>query len=185
VTRSRGFARGTNRRLTSWEIGAQTGVDGASQAVSSTSSTLAAGGAVSTEDGLTLIRTRGELNLFLTTSDAAGNGFHGAFALGLFNENAFLTGISSILRPLDDEAYDGWFYHRYFSLFSGGPIAAAASQDNDMVNPTSAALRIEVDSKAMRKLPEDQTIVGVLQVIELGTASMEWAFNSRTLVKLP
>ena len=187
MARSRGFTRqGPQRRKTSWEIGAQTGIDGATRAVSSSSSLLAVSGVNSEVDGLTLIRTRGDLNLFLTTCDAVGNGFHGAFGIGIVNENAFAAGIGSVLTPLTDEDWDGWFYHRYFGIFSGGPIAAAtAAQEALQINSTSAALHVEVDSKAMRKLTEQMTIYAALEVVELGTCTMEWAFNSRSLFKLP
>ena len=184
-SRGSGTRRFPARRKTSWEIGAQTGVDGASTNITSSGATLAGGGAAATLDGLTLVRTRGDLNLFITTSNGVGNGFHGAFGIGIGNENAFAAGAASLLTPLTDEEWDGWIYHRYFGVFSGGTIAAAtAAQQADQVNAVSGALHIEVDSKAMRKLTQQDTIYAMLEVVELGTCSMEWAFNSRSLIKL-
>jgi len=49
----------------------------------------------------------------------------------------------------------------------------------------SQALRLEVDSKAMRKLPENMVIFCALQVLEVGVSTMAWHFNSRSLFKLP
>ena len=125
--------------------------------------------------------------MFITLANVLGDGFHGAFGIGIANENAFGAGVGSLLSPLTDEASDSWIYHRYFGLFTGGPLAAAtAAQQADQVNATSAALHIEVDSKAMRKLELEDVIYCMVEVIELGSAStMEWSFNSRSLVKLP
>jgi len=138
-------------------------------------------------EGHTLIRTRGDLNLFITIATAAGDGFHGAFGIGIGNENAFTAGVASLNTPLGDEDWDGWIYHRYFGLFAGGPLATATAADQQsQVNSSSAAMHIEVDSKAMRKLNEGDVIYAAVEAVELGAAaSMEWAFNSRTLVKLP
>ncbi len=187
MPRSRGFTpRGRSRRITSWELGPQSGVDGAPVNIGASTAALLNGGIVSVADGLTIIRTRGDLNLGLTLSDGVGNGFHGAFGVGMVNENAFTAGVGSVLTPLTDEDWDGWMFHRYFSLFSGGAIAAAtAAQQADQINATSGALHIEVDSKAMRKFPEHVVMYAAIEVVELGTCAMEFAFNSRTLAKLP
>ena len=186
MARSRGFAQQGRRRKTSWEIGSQSGADGASISLSSSTALLGTGGVTTLLDGQTLVRTRGDLNLSLSLADIAGSGFTGAFGVGVVNENAFVAGIGSVLTPLTDEDWDGWLYHRYFSLVAGGPLAAAtAAAQADFVNPTAAALHIEVDSKAMRRMIEQQTIYCALEVVETGTATMEWAFNSRMLFKLP
>ena len=187
MARSRGFAQRGPRRQTSWEIGSQTGVDGASISIVASSSVLGAGGASAAEDGLTLVRTRGDLNVFITGVAASLNGFHGAFGIGIVNENAFAAGVGSVLTPITDESWDGWIYHRYFGIFTAGPVAAAtAAQQADQVNSNSAVVHVEVDSKAMRKLNVQDTIYCALEVVELGAASaMGWSFNSRSLVKIP
>ena len=148
---------------------------------------IAAVGAQLMVPALTLIRTRGEVMMRVTTADAEGSGFHGAFGIAIANANAFTVGgIASLLTPLADDDWDGWFFHRYFALFSGGPLAGAASQDVDEVNPVAAALRFEVDSKAMRKMTDEEVIYAAIDVVEVGTTvAMGWAFNSRGLFKLP
>ena len=191
MARPRGFGFRTNlgrsqRRKSSWQFGTQTGVDGASQAISSSSSVIATGAVGIITDGLTLVRTRGDLNLFLTSATTAGDGFHGAFGIAVASAAAVLAGIASVPTPITEEEWDGWLYHRYFSLFAGGTIAAAtAAQQQDQVNSSSAALHIEVDSRAMRKVETDMTIYAAIEVVELGAAGMDWAFNSRSLFKLP
>ena len=175
------------RRKTNWAIGPQTAGDGASIAIGSSQALLAANGAQVIESGITLVRLRGSLNLFLTSAAALGDGFHGAFGIGIATLPAFTIGVTAVPTPITEESWNGWLYHRYFGIFSGGPIAAAtAAQEALQVNSTSAALNFEVDSKAMRKLNTDTVIFAALEVIELGASStMEFAFNSRLLVKLP
>ena len=177
----------SSRRKTSWTVGPETSVNGATQVITASSAVLATTGAAVAEDGLTLVRTRGELVCLLGISASQGDGFHGAFGIGVATLAAFTAGIGSVPTPLTEEDWNGWLYHRYFGLFSGGPIAAAtAAQQGDQVNSTSAALRVEVDSKAMRKLSMDMIVYAAVEVVELGAASsMEFAFNSRLLVKLP
>ena len=87
--------------------------------------------------------------------------------------------------PLDQEAWDGWLYHWYFALLTGGKMDGSVSVDRNNTNATAAALRVEVDSKAMRKLTVDDVIFAAIQVIETGTATMQWMFNSRQLLKHP
>ena len=184
----RGFdrSRSSRRRRTSWEIGPQTGVDGASIAIGQSEARLAAGGVTIVSDGNTLVRLRGSLNVFLTSVDALGNGYHGAFGIGIVTDQAFDGGVSTVPTPITEEDWDGWLYHRYFGLFSAGPIAAAtAAQEALQVNSRPVAVHIEVDSKAMRKVRENDAVYAAIEVIELGTGTMEWSFNSRTLFKLP
>jgi len=186
LARSRGFvsrSRGPRRKL-SWTIGVQTGTDGSAQVLSSTSSQVFTGAAVVALDGTTLVRTRGEFLIFLKSATTAAAGFHGAFGIGVGNTAAVAAGVGSIPTPIDEENWDGWLYHRYFSCISHGVIDGTVSNDGDAINATSAAVRIEVDSKAMRKLSIEQTVFGAIQVLEAGTATAEFFFNSRQLVKL-
>ena len=173
------------RRLTSWQVGPETGVDGAGQFLSASSSVLATTGIVAALDGLTLIRIRGDLSLFLTAATSVLDGFHGAFGIGIASEPAFTAGVASVPTPITDETDENWLYHRYFSILAPAPIAAAASQDNDIIASVSGAMRVEVDSKAMRKFDNGQALYAAVEIIEVGVATMGWAFNCRTLVKLP
>jgi len=185
--RSRSSFPRSQRRKTSWNIGPQTGVDGATQVISASAAVLATGTAVVLNEGITMVRTRGELNVFLSIATGQGDGFHGAFGIAVASSPAVTAGVGSVPTPITEENWDGWLYHRYFGLFAGGPLATATAADQQsQVNATTAALRVEVDSKAMRKLSVDMTIYAAIEVIELGAASsMEWGFNSRILVKLP
>ena len=182
-TRSR-YPRSSVRHRSSWEAGPETSGGGAAQVISSSIAELAGTAVQATVDGLTVIRTRGELMLYVETASLQGNGFHGAFGIAKATSAAVLAGAASVPTPITEEAWDGWLYHRYFHIHSAGPIAVAtAAQEALQVNNVCAALRIEVDSKAMRKQDIDEAIYAAIEVTEVGTASMRWSFNCRLLVK--
>ena len=190
VLRRSGFLRSSGRsqrRKTSWQIGAQTGTDGSPQNIGSSVAQLATVGALAAEDGLTLVRTRGEFVAFLSATGSALDGFHGAFGIAVVANAAFVAGVGSLPTPITEENWDGWLYHRYFSLQAGDQLAVAtAATQLNQSNATNAALRVEVDSKAMRKLETDMVIYACVEVIAFGvSAQMQWSFNSRSLVKLP
>jgi len=185
LRRSRSVPVRSPRRKTSWQIGPETGTNGSAQSITATGSTGASVGAQSAVDGNTLVRTRGELLLTLLAAAAAGDGFIGAFGIGVVTAQAFGIGITALPTPIDEEDWDGWLYHRYFSVVSSSIISDTVSSADDFANAVSAVLRVEIDSKAMRKVPENMTVAAVLQVTEVGTATMTWNFNSRMLIKLP
>ncbi len=185
---SRGSFRGPRpirspRRKTTWALGPGGTVGG--QVLSASSSVIVGSGAAATLDGITVARLRGELLLTLLTSSLAGGGFEGAFGIARFTEAAFAAGVASLQHPIDEESWDGWMYHQYFALSSGGVISGAASKSDDAVSSVSAVLRVMVDSKAMRKFEINDVMAGVLQIAETGTASMLVQFRSRQLVMLP
>ena len=181
----RGFPSGRTRsprRKTSWGGGLSTTVGG--QTISATGKTAAAFSAVQVADGNTVVRTRGELLLTLLTSSVQAGGYVGAFGIAIVTAQAVSIGVTAIPGPIADVGWEGWLYHRMFSCLSGGIINQGAAADEDQVNSVSAALRLEVDSKAMRKINSDMGIVAVLEVTELGAATMVFSFDSRVLVKL-
>ena len=174
----------SQRRKTSWNTGPASGATGNELVITGTGKTLFPAGAAVLVEGVTLVRTRGEMLFLLTTSTATPGGFHGAVGLAVVTDQAFAAGVASIPGPIGEDDWDGWFYHRFFSVLGAGPIDSGVAADIDQVNGTTASLRIEVDSKAMRKLSVGQTLVAVLETVEVGTASMSIFFNCRMLVKL-
>ena len=94
------------------------------------------------------------------------------------SDQALAAGAASIPGPIADGDNDGWFWHRF--LF----IQAVTATIADGVNASCASVEYEIDSKAMRKWDVGaQSIVGVIEVTELGTASMEHNANTRMLFK--
>ena len=167
------FSRGP-RRTSGWFGGPSSGTDGSSQSIGSNSVVIMTTGAATATDGLTLVRTRGELSLQISTASAIGDGFFGAFGLCIVSVQAFAVGATAVPGPVGEENWDGWFYHSYFNVYAN---AANVTGDHAQVVTT-------VDSKAMRKLQDNEVIIGVIEALEVGGSTLLVHFNCRILVKL-
>ena len=185
LRRFRSTRSSSPRRKSSWGVGPETTVNGGPETITGTTAQIATTAVTLTLDGATLVRTRGELVVNILTAAAQADGFHGAFGIAKATAPAFTAGVAAVPTPLTEEDWDGWLYHRYFSLLSGGIINQGVSADEDIINSTIAALRVEVDSKAMRKVAITEVIYAVIEVVEVGTSTLRWSFNSRLLFKLP
>jgi len=186
VARPRGSFRGRQsspRRKVGWEQGP--GKTTAQAAISTSSSVIVDAALSVLLDGLTLVRTRGQLLLRLTSATSEGNGFQGAFGIGVATTAAVVAGAASVPTPITEQAWDGWLYWTPIILRSVGVMDGTAANDADSINAVSAVQRIDVDSKAMRKLKADDSIYAILEVTEGGTANLAWEFDSRMLFKLP
>ncbi len=182
--RGRSFTRAP-RRQSSWTAGPGGGT-GAEHTIgaSSSSTSLWSTGLIPLEEGLTIVRIRGELLAFLTAATAALDGFVCGFGITLVSDEAFAAGAASIPSPIDDIDYDEWMYYTTFSLKASAIIAGGAAEDHDSMLAVTAAKRIEIDNKAMRKFPVGKTMVALLEVQEIGTAVVSADLDIRTLVKL-
>jgi len=173
----------SQKRRVGWNAGPLTSVGG--QVIAASAGSIAATGAAFQLDGLTTVRLRGELLMYLTESSVKDGGFVGAFGVGIVTNAAFTAGAASVPTPITEESWDGWLYHRYFSLLSTSVIADTVSSSDDFGNAVTSVLRLEVDSKAMRKGAIDEVQFAAIEVNEIGVASMTWNFRSRVLDKLP
>jgi len=165
---SRTFSRGP-RRATDW--GASTPL--------TTFVTVPASSAVLLEvfvpftGGETIIRTRG-LMTYRSDQVAASEVNIGAFGIGVVTAQAVSVGITAIPHPVTDAAWGGWLWHSYFA--NRFNFASATGLQFDGV------FQIPVDSKAMRKIDEDERMV---VVIENSTAvGMQCSSQERVLTKL-
>ena len=174
----RGFrGRSTgSRRKTSWGVGPQE-VDGSASA--SAADLWSSGVILATEDEVTIVRIRGVIRAILGAAGAIGDGFFGAFGIGIATTAAFTAGVTSVPTPLTEEDWDGWMWHSYFDIRS---VTATIA---DGVNAAAASVNVEIDSKAMRKFTGDMTLYGCTEVVESGTATIETQGQTRILVKLP
>jgi len=170
----RGFSRGNapSRRLTAWTEGPGGSVP---VGLSASGSAILGAGVTPNVEGLTIVRTRGDVEIVLRLAGAA-EGFTGAIGLCLVTDEAFAIGITAMPTPVSDMDDELWFYHRFFSLHAGAVTATAAL--------ARIALNWEVDSRAMRKQPVGMTCAAVIEVTELPTAIIDVQFDSRQLVKL-
>ena len=173
MARSRRGSHPVNvRRLTAWEDGPG---DSATDTLTGSGNSVLGSGLQPVVEGLTLVRVRGHFGLTLNAATAIGDGYTGAVGICLVTNSAFAIGITALPTPLTELSWDGWLYHQFFDIRAGLDVALASN----------ITRQIEVDSKAMRKVPVDMTIATILEVVEQGTAQIEVTFNSRVLFKLP
>jgi len=182
VAPARGFSRqgrfrSQARRKTSWSVGP--GSSAITQ-ISTTTASLVGLGAVPLIEGVTVVRIRGELVIGLVSATAVGDGFIGAFGIGDVAVPAFTAGIGSVPTPIAEADDDNWLYHRFFSCL------AMSSAGETWANGVTNALRIEVDSKAMRKQGTDRVLYAAIEVSEVATAAvLDVTFDSRVLDMIP
>ena len=164
------------RRQTSWAIGPGSTV---ATTINATGSQIVGGFIVPqvSVEGLTLVRLRGSIALYLTLATTVNDGFQGAFGIGLATNAAVTAGIGSIPTPITEQDSDSWIYWTPVSIH--GPVVSST----DLLGATHQ--RIEVDTKAMRKFPGEMALYAALQMVEAGTATGQLFFDSRTLFKLP
>ena len=125
---------------------------------------------------LTLLRTRGLFAINLISATAAGDGFFGAVGIYMATSKAFAAGIGSMLGPFADSNSDMWLWHSFFD------VRAITATIGDGVNAATAGMRVEIDSKAMRKnFDPERVMVGIVEGIEVGTASCKFHADTRQL----
>ena len=140
--------------------------------------TLAAGTSIldqtATDDQpVTIIRTRGMLNVISDTVVASEQPF-GAFGLAVVSDQAVAIGVTAIPTPYTDADSDLWFVHGYFAA----PTAFGTS-----VGFANVSMNVEFDSKAMRRMSQDETVVVVIENGS-GAAGALFTFNFALLVKV-
>jgi len=161
--------------------GARKGTDWSASAVQLTFVTLGAQSAslleifVPIAGGETLVRVRGRI-AYGTDQEAVDEVYLGAFGMAVVSEQAASVGITAVPHPATDAAWDGWLYHTYLQ----GQVRVIGTAGNADFN---AVQTIEIDSKAMRKVGEDDRLVVVAE--NMGSAGgMIIANSERLLSKL-
>ncbi len=186
MVRRRGLSpvlRRADRRRVGWEPGI--GGTTVQTPITVTGPTLVNAGVQILADGLTLVRTRGRLTIWLTQTAAALDGFSGAFGIGVATFAAFTAGVASLPTPITEQTWDGWLYWQALHIHSNNVVDTTGSSTADFSVVGIQGLTLEFDSKAMRKLKEADVIFGAIDLVETGTATAEWWVDSRMLFKLP
>ena len=111
----------------------------------------------------------------MSAAAAAGNAFIGAVGIGIVSNQAFAIGATAVPMPIDEEDSETWLWHHYVNL--------VAPSTTDFA-PGAVNQRIEIDSKAMRKVEQNETIYMAVQGVETGTIVAEVVANTRMLFKL-
>ena len=162
----------TQGRKTAWIEGPGTFTDNGVSA--GTGNYVMGLGSQALADGLTLVRTRGVVELVLGSNGAAGDGFTGAVGVGLVTAQAFAAGAAAMPTPVAEIEWSGWLWHEQFSLRAG--VAADSSRPH---------LNLKIDSKAMRKLGVEEVLFMSVEITLIGAATMEVTGGCRMLIKLP
>ena len=162
-----------SRRATNWVQGPAE-ADGA---ITASVKQLWSSSVITDTGHLTIVRTRGILRVLLNTVDAIGAGFFGACGIGLVQNDAFAVGVTALPGPISDSSWEGWLWHSFWDIRS---VTATIA---DGVNAAAATMLLEIDSKAMRKWDEGQTLIGITEATEDVNATMELQADTRVLTK--
>jgi len=100
----------------------------------------------------TVVRTRG-IFVVHPTALTGDSTYGGAYGLGIVSDEAFAAGAASIPRPFDDDDWAGWLVHGYY----GGHF------EFDIDGNTFSPAPMAIDSKAMRKVGPNETLVWVAE----------------------
>ena len=178
MPRGRGFLprrQESKRRRSGWSLGPG---DEARSALSVSGVQFIGGGVVPTSDGITLVRIRGLFDYYLTLATSPDDGFFGAVGIGLVEAAAFAAGIASVPTPITEISSENWLWHSFFSMH--GPVVSSTES-----NSPAMAGRVEIDSKAMRKVNSAQVVYAAMEIVEIGTATGSIFFDTRMLSLLP
>jgi len=120
----------------------------------------------------TILRIRG---LFTVQSDqaAASETPLGAIGICVVSDQAVAAGVASVPTPATEGASDLWLMHQYFHA----PMVFVSG-----VGVHNLAFQYQIDSKAMRKVSEDETMIVVVENSSSAHA-MDFAIDIRVLAK--
>ena len=165
-------ASAPRRRRTGWEEGPGTNTR---QELTAVGNVILGNGQAFAVDGHTIARIRGYAEISYDSLAAIGDGFSGAFGIGIVTQAAFAIGISAVPTPVTEIGWEGWIWHQFFSYHVMSPTPAAVN-----------GLAFQIDSKAMRKVGSDEVVFAIIETdFEDGTATMVVRLASRMLLMLP
>ena len=144
------FVRG-QKRLTAWSgLAAQGYVFVADAGATLLSS-------IDFETSGTIVRARGQISI-QPTSFAADENIVGAFGVGVVSVEARAVGVTAIPEPFSDADWGGWMVWTSFSYH----FEFGSSVGQQFPN----SVRIDIDSKAMRKVEPNSSLVFVVESFE-------------------
>ena len=174
--RSRGsYPVRTSHRQTGWELGPGSEA-GTPLSLSASSSGIIGSGVAPVVDGLTIVRTRGEMLFYLDSATADNDGFLVAVGIGIVTADAFAIGATAVPSPLSDADWDGWLFYDFRHVFA--EVAAIDTADRGWT------ARLVIDSKAMRRIGVNDVVFMTAEGAETGTSVVRCYGISRMLFKL-
>jgi hypothetical protein len=81
----------------------------------------------------------------------------GAFGMCVVSEDAFAAGAASIPGPFSDASSDLWMVHQYFAQSFQFASGVGAGFNG------SFGMQLDIDSKAMRKVTEEERLVVMVE----------------------
>ncbi len=120
----------------------------------------------------TIVRVRGQINI-RPEAFTADVDITGAYGVAVVSDQAVAAGIASIPGPFTDAEWDGWFVWQAFAMHLQitSPVESFMIVDG----------RETIDSKAMRKITDNETMV---TVVESQSGAFRISAPKRTLVML-
>jgi len=116
----------------------------------------------------TILRTRGQVYAQLD-SGAVDERVMVAVGIAVVSDPAALAGVGAIPTPDTEGSYD-WLWHGFLSVSSGAEGAVVNDSQHD---------RLEIDSKAMRKIGSSDTLVFAAEICatvdQTGTVDLMYA----------
>ncbi len=119
-----------------------------------------------------MARNRGHVSIRLSTY-AASIDYGGAFGMGVVSAEALAAGVASVPEPFTQSDWPGWLL--WGSFADHFELGTASSL-------LPGSLQIPVDSKAMRKMGQNEALI---LVCESQVGAIEVAMHIRTLVLFP
>ena len=125
-------------------------------------------------DPLTVLRNRG---LFVVNPQAgsADVTIDGAIGIAIVSDVAAALGVTAILGPFTESGWGGWLFHSFFQY------KLDVTTDVGRIGGTGFTTQIEIDSKAMRKMGENDRMV---EMVESRSGACTVLMHVRTLVLL-
>jgi len=122
----------------------------------------------------TLVRIRGEF--IAHAGGAAGVGTSVRWGAGIYlaTARAVAAGITAILRPVTDADSGEWIW------WATGTVTESIVGSTDSVQQTQ---RVLIDNKAMRKVGQNQVLIGVVEAISGAGQNLDSSIGTRILFK--
>ena len=161
--------RGT-RRMTSW-----LSVPFTSAVMTATGGTLmvALTGLEKAKRPFTIVRTRMLISI-ISDQTAASESQFGAFGMVVTTDQAVASGVGAVPTPVTDAGSDAWFVHQFFhGQFTFATASGFAEGGHS---------EYQIDSKAMRKVSEDDDVIGVGEFAS-GSEGLILTISGRLLIK--
>ena len=145
------------------------------QTSTASESIILGAGLTPTTNEITVMRTRGLFDVSVQgRAGTDGDGMFGAVGIGKVTDPAFQIGITAIPTPITEAEWSGWLWHSFFSVHD---------QDISLAPGPGYHQRIEIDSKAMRKLTSSEVFVAVVEVVEIGSLTIAMYLDTRLLIQ--